>query len=112
MSDKPLPNLPPIKRVTPEELCKRFNDGRYWEKVTSGELIAVLLASNVSTLLTQETVTITSEMVSYRDKEGNEVARVHQFRRPDGSLAASGKPDPKRLLEDGILYRIEKKAKT
>jgi hypothetical protein len=110
MSDKPTPT-PPIQRVTPEALCKRFNEGQYWEKVTSGELVAVSLESNVSTLLTDETDTIISESLSYRDKDGNEIARVHQFRRPDGSLAASGKPDPKRLLENGILYRLEKKPK-
>jgi len=69
------------------------------------------MGSNISTLLTQETVEITSQMVSYRDKDNNEIARVHQFVRPDGSLAASGRPDPKRLLEDGILYRLEKKPK-
>ena len=93
-------------------MCKRFNDGRYWEKVISGELLAVSLESNVSTLLGTETVTMISEMLSYRDRDGNEIARVHQFRRPDGSLAASGRPDPKRLLEDGILYRLEKKPKS
>jgi hypothetical protein len=106
MSDK---STPPIKRVTHEELCKCFNDGGCWEKVTSGEYTEVLLEENISTLLTQETVEIRSQMVSYRDKENNEISRVHQFVRPDGSLAASGRPDPKRLLIDGILYRLHKK---
>jgi len=88
---------------------QRFNGGKYFEKMIAGEFTSRLLESNVSTLLSAETVEITSEMLSYRDLQGNEVARVHQFVRPDGSIAASGKPDPKRLLENGILYRIEKK---
>jgi len=107
MSNNPIP----IRRVTPVELCKRFNDGGYWQKAKSGELETISLESNISTHLSNETVTIISEMLSYRDKQGNEIARVHQFRRPDGSLAASGMPDPKRLLEGGILYRLEKKPK-
>lgn len=47
-------------------------------------------------------------MVSYRDNDGNEVARVHQYLRTDGTIGASGKPDPKRLLEGRTLYRLEK----
>ena len=112
MSENSTSNTPKIKRVTSEELCKRFNDGGYWGKTKTGELTAHVMESNISTLLTQESVQIISQMISYRDYQGNEVARVHQFVRPDGSLAASGLPDPKRLLENGILYRLEKKPKT
>lgn len=112
MSDKSTPKSFPIQRVTSAELCKRFNEGGYWEKAEKGELKKVVLENCISTLLTQETVEIISEMISYRDADDNEVARVHQFRRPDGTLAASGKPDPKRLLENGVLYRLEKKPKT
>ncbi len=37
-----------------------------------------------------------------------EVARVHQYLRLDGRLGASGLPDPKRILENGVLYRLRK----
>ena len=90
-------------------MCKRFNEGGYWDRTKSGELTVHPLESNISMLLTQESVQIISEMLSYRDADGNEIARIHQFRRPDGTLAASGKPDPKRLLENGVLYRLHKK---
>jgi hypothetical protein len=90
-------------------LCKRFNDGGYWQKVTRGELSAHVLEETISKLLTQEPGPIRSQMVSYRDKNNQEIARVHQFLRPDGSIAASGMPDPKRLMEGGVLYRLEKK---
>jgi len=112
MSDKSTPQELIIKRVTSQELCKLFNDGGYLEMVKSGKLTEHVLEHCQSTLLTQETVSIESQMVSYRDADNNEVARVHQFMRPDGTRAASGKPDPKRLLKDGILYRLEKKPKT
>ncbi len=79
--------------------------------VKSGTLTAHVLETRISSLLTHETVPIESQSVSYRDADGKEIARIHQFIRPDGSIAASGKPDPKRLLEGGILYRLEKKLK-
>jgi hypothetical protein len=60
-------------------------------------------------MLTDETVEITSVMLSYHNEQGFEMARVHQYERPDGTLAASGRPDPKRLFQDGILYRLLKK---
>lgn len=50
-------------------------------------------------------------MVAYFDGNYQEVARVHQYKRPDGSIGASGLPDPVRLLVDGIIYILERKAK-
>ena len=92
-------------------MCKRFNEGGYWEKVLNGEWTAQVIESNTSFLLKGEPVEITSVMLSYRDAQGDERARVHQFVRPDGSLAASGKPDPKRLFDDaeGVWYRLKRK---
>jgi hypothetical protein len=45
-----------------------------------------------------------SQMVSYVDSQGTEVARVHQYLRPDGTIGGSGKPDPKRLFYQGTIY--------
>jgi hypothetical protein len=87
---------------------KRFNESGYWDKVKNGRWTAVPLASRISDALDQETVQITSLMFSYRNENGEEMARVHQYERPDGTIAASGKPDPKRLVQDGILYRLIK----
>jgi len=111
MSDQPAPERPAVKRVTSAELCKLFNEGGYWESAKAGTLTQHILERRWSKMLTQETVPIESQIVSYRDQANNEIARVHQFIRPDGSIAASGRPDPKRLLEGGILYRLEKKKK-
>ena len=87
---------------------QKFNGSGYWENVKSGKWTAFILESRISDALTQETVEITSLMLSYRDESGNEMARVHQYQRPDGSLAASGRPDPKRLFLNGVLYRLKK----
>jgi hypothetical protein len=50
-----------------------------------------------------------SQMISYRDSNDDEVARVHQYVKPNGAIGASGRPDPKRVLKDGILYRLHRK---
>lgn len=39
--------------------------------------------------------------------EGQKVAGVHQYLRVDGTLGASGRPDPKELLIGGVLYIID-----
>jgi hypothetical protein len=50
-------------------------------------------------------------MVAYFNSENQEVARVHQYKLPNGSIGASGLPDPVRLLVDGIIYILERKTK-
>lgn len=47
-----------------------------------------------------------SQMISYRDSQDKEIARVHQYLKTDGTLGASGKPDPKRLLINDTLFRL------
>lgn len=44
-----------------------------------------------------------SQMVAYV-VETMELARAHRYLRPDGSLGASGRPDPKLVFKDGALY--------
>lgn len=46
-------------------------------------------------------------MIEYLDTAGNRVALVHRYLRPDGTLGASGKEDPKALMHDGVYYILE-----
>jgi hypothetical protein len=46
-----------------------------------------------------------TEMVWFIVK-GQRVAFCHQFKNIDGSLGASGKPDPKAIIYEGIMYNI------
>lgn len=102
--------LPPtIARITVHELRKRFNEGKYWERLQSGEYTAKVREDRHPSLTAaNEPFCTRSQMVSYMDRNLNEVARVHQYLRTDGTIGASGTPDPKRLLEGEILYRITK----
>jgi hypothetical protein len=45
-----------------------------------------------------------SQRVRYFDNEGRPIAVCHRYLRPDGSLGGSGMPDPKAVLEEGMLY--------
>jgi hypothetical protein len=31
---------------------------------------------------------------------------VHQYLRPDGTLGASGLPDPKLVVHEGVVYKL------
>ena len=46
-----------------------------------------------------------SQVIEYYDAAGQMQVMVHQYLRPDGSIGASGRPDPKWLRHEGeILY--------
>lgn len=82
-----------------------FNEQRIVERAADGELTAKISKS-------REPITPAlplprgsrSQIITYIDRDGKEVASAHQYLLPDGTLAAGGLPDPKRLLLDGILY--------
>jgi hypothetical protein len=86
---------------------RRFNRGRYYERVSTGELTAIVRRdSTPARTKANEPAGTHSQEVSYLDAANQEVARVHQYIRAQGDVGASGLPDPKRLFENGILYRL------
>lgn len=98
-----------MKRISTTEMQQIFNDGQYWERSLRGEFSVVPLEDRHPALIAaNEPVCTRSQMLSYRDAQGHEVARVHQYLRPNGDIGASGRPDPKRLFKDGELYRLHK----
>jgi hypothetical protein len=86
-----------------------FNEGRFVERAEKGEIKAVLIHTGIPSPEVGLPLGSRSEMISYREINGLELARAHQYVLPDGGIGASGKPDPKRILKDGTLYRLEKK---
>ncbi len=48
-----------------------------------------------------------SQMVVYLDSNDDQIALVHQYVRPDGTLGGSGRPDPKKVLKEVVLYILE-----
>ena len=87
------------------KLRRLFNRAGYWRQVRDGTLVERMLRDgHPSAPLAGEPFCTRSQSISYRDAQGNEVARIHQYLRTDGSIGLSGKPDPKRVLYGGTLY--------
>lgn len=98
---------PPDRWVSVHKLRQAFNDGHYWERVQAGVLQECLKDRRHRTKPTANLPPCThSEIYEYRDQHGERVAIVHLMRLPDGSIGASGRPDPKLLLVDGVVWHI------
>jgi hypothetical protein len=103
MSQSPIP----IVRVTEWELRKMFNDGRYWERVQSGELFYVTIHEGTPTPDKNQPPGTKTIMVAIRETlNGPDLAHAHGFIQPGWVIGAKGRLDPKRIWKDGKLYRI------
>lgn len=85
-----------------------FNSNRLWERQQESEFTVTILESRAAPESSGEPANTLSQMLSYRDLDDKEVARVHQYLRADGSIGGKGRPDPKRVFIDGVLYRLIK----
>jgi len=101
--------IPFSARVEVWELRCRFNRGRYWQRQQAGEFTALVGKSNPARPAANQPPGTFSQEVYYLDRRTNvEVARVHQYVLSDGSIGASGRPDPKRLHINGVTYRMHR----
>lgn len=83
-----------------------FNDGAYLERLSRGELTMVVIADRQPRVLNagQGPPGTRSQIVQLRRRDGSVVVQLHRYLRPDGSLGASGRMDPKRIyLTDRIV---------
>lgn len=97
--------------VTPDIICQEFNQRQFYEKAQRGELVQHVFHYNTHLKRSQrkelgEPHCTRSQMVIYYDSNGEPVALVHQYKRRDGSLGGSGKPDPKRLFVSGQVIAV------
>ena len=74
----------------------------------TGELAVVVVKENPPDPRYKQEEGTVSQTIAYRDKDGNTVAEAHQFKKKDGSLGASGRPDPKRVVHEGKLYYLDR----
>lgn len=92
-------------RVPAWRIRQIFNDNKYFEMVKSGVWTANLAESTpIARPFKDHPVGTLSQIVHYLDELGRVVAIVHQFRKPNGKIGGSGKPDPKMLEFDGDTY--------
>jgi hypothetical protein len=93
--------------VSEEQLRRRFADGDYLNRAERGEFGCCLATTNPSRS-PDEPLGTQTVVVSYLDESFNRICMVHFYLRPDGTIAGSGKPDPKWLFEDGVVYVAQK----
>jgi hypothetical protein len=97
-----------VVHVKARAIQRLFNDGNYWTLAQTGQIRQVIQREShpAPAFLPHCTK---SQMVAYYDQGGAKIALVHQYLQPDGTLGASGLPDPKRLLHQGVLYFLDAK---
>ena len=99
---------PRTRRIPASHLRRIFNERRLTEAVEAGELtIQMKRDRHPSPPRADEPICTRSQAIAYLDAEGRTVAVVHQFTRQDGSIGASGRPDPKLLLHEGEILLPE-----
>lgn len=83
-----------------------FNDGNFLELIESGQLTSTILHDEVLTnpQKNQGPPGTRSKIIRYLNNEGQLVVEVAYYRRPDGSVGASGKLDPKRVRIGDTIY--------
>lgn len=90
---------------------RRFNDGKYWERMQSGEFTEVIKEFHPDTRYPEVLARhpgARSVTTHYINNDGMMIVEVHYFRMPDGSVIPDKRPDPKLLFEDGVMYHREK----
>ena len=111
MTSSPQDLVPSADWVTPEAIREQFNRHQIAERAERGELHRRTLDyDNHLTArqrrLANEPRCTRSQMILYSDLRGQPVAIVHQYKRLNGDLGGSGKPDPKWLRVDGKIYSL------
>lgn len=102
----PVPDEPidEVEWVSPDIIRGIFNDGQYYQKVLGNQLTAHIKKDKLlSSVPIGEPPGVRSQILYYYDQNGEPVAIVHQYVRPDGSLGGSGKPDPKKIFLEGRI---------
>jgi len=84
-----------------------FNEGRYYERMREGEFRSRIVSETRIRRGDPNVRGARSQVIEYLDKFGKRIAIVHQYRKKDGTLGGSGRPDPKRLVHEDVLYYLD-----
>ena|SRR6516164_725227 len=107
----PRPGLYANQRLvlcTPEELRNLFREARILQRERQGQLTkTVEKRGEFNVQLDGEPESVRTVITVFRTLQNSEVARTHHYERRDGSIAASGELDPKRLMWNGALHYVE-----
>lgn len=97
-----------VEWVTTDIIRKIFNDSQIFERAQAGDLTAdVKRDSHPDIPPAGEPHCTRSQIVYYYTRKDEPVAIAHQYLRPDGTIGASGRPDPKRIFLPGRIISIK-----
>jgi hypothetical protein len=97
---------PRVESIPSPELRRLFISSGLQSLIDSGALSELLEKdAHPSQTIAQEPFCTRSQIVGYANEEGVVVVRVHRYLRTDGSIGASGRPDPKYLVISGVTYK-------
>lgn len=81
-----------------------FNASQYPAMIENGELeVEALRDSHLKRKHHGEEPCTRSQTLRFKDAEGRWIVEVHQYLRQDGTIGASGQPDPKRMRHQGRI---------
>ena len=103
-----------VEEVDEQTLRHYFNIGQIEQRTQRGELTTKVKpgSKHAARPEANEPPGTISHIVQYFDENGELIAKAHEYVRPDGSVGASGRPDPKWLrIGDRILKQKRKKSK-
>ena len=97
--------------VSKERIQELFNQCQYYELALRGELRQRVFRYDNHLKPKQrqklgEPRCTRSQIVVYYNSEGHPIALVHQYKRKNGDLGQSGRPDPKRLFISGKTIAV------
>jgi hypothetical protein len=91
--------------ATEGELRALFATARILQREADGELHRVVVSrGEFNVKLDDEDDYVQTVITDFLDSHREQHARTHHYERRDGSIAASGLLDPKRVLYNGQLY--------
>ncbi len=83
---------------------RRFNEAQIHERAERGELqVRIIGDRHPSRAKAREPYCTRSQAICYFELDGKPVAMAHRYLRVDGTLGASGRPDPMRYFDGPTL---------
>lgn len=90
--------------MTANEIRELFERQRYYERWLAGEFLSCL-KKEVAAGLHQPPGT-RSLTVGFVNRNGVRECLVLFYYLPDGKIGVSGRPDPKAIVDDAVIYRL------
>ena len=97
-----------VKLVSPKHIREQFQKEGIADRIARGELVpSIMKERHPSAPRAPVPFCTRSQILAYRSRKRELVAVVHRYLKPDGTIGASGKEDPKLLrLADGRILRV------